>query len=655
MTLRIRCFACLCALLLLGCGSAHARRIALVIGNDNYLQVTRLEKAGNDAEAMARELEAAGFEVRKHRDLNFKQMVVAFEAFFDQIKGGDEVAVFYAGHGVQTDRGSYLLPTDIEGETQSQIEKISYSVNGLLEELDKVKPRFSLLIVDACRDNPLRSRGRSIGIARGLNAPDLAKGQMVVFSAGKNQRALDSLNERDTNPNGVFTRELISRMRRPGLSVETMALEVKNSVERLARTVNHDQRPLIVNDSTGDFYFFAPGASGAVTAIGQASNPGNEATREDHFWLDAKAADNTEGYEAYLSTYPGGRYAGLARANISRLRARPGNTAPASIATPAAPAIVVASASAPQGPAPTPVAATRPAPPPVTGTEAAPVPGRTTVTSYTLANGDKYEGDTVGAVRTGQGKYQFANGDRYEGDLRDNLFNGKGAMTFAYGDRYEGDYLRGQKHGRGSYVFANKDRYEGPFADNLYEGKGSFIYASGERYDGDYVRGIKHGQGVYRFANGERYAGGYVNNLMEGRGSYLHASGDRFEGEYQRGIKHGTGVYRFANGDRYEGQFANNMFNGAGKLFLASGDRYEGSFKDNVKDGTGIHTFASRDRYEGTFRAGAQSGTGTHFFANGDKYVGTFERGVRHGQGVHTFANGQQKPLEFINGAEKTN
>jgi uncharacterized caspase-like protein len=87
-------------------------------------------------------------------------MVVAFEEFYDKVKPGDELVVFYAGHGVQTERGAYLLPTDVEGDTQSQIEKMSYSVNGMLEELDRMKPRFSLVIVDACRDNPLRVRGQ---------------------------------------------------------------------------------------------------------------------------------------------------------------------------------------------------------------------------------------------------------------------------------------------------------------------------------------------------------------------------------------------------------------------------------------------------------------------------------------------------------------
>lgn len=621
--------------ILLGFGlvSAHAKRLALVIGNDNYLQVTRLEKAGNDADAMAREFESAGFEVRKYRDLTFKQTVVAFESFFDKIKGGDVVVVFYAGHGVQTERGSYLLPTDIEGETTSQIEKISYSVNGLLEELDRLKPQFSLVIVDACRDNPLRSRGRTIGISRGLSAPDLAKGQMVIFSAGKNQKALDSLGEKDINPNGVFTREFIARMRKPGVSVESLAIEVKNSVERLARTVEHDQRPLIVNDATGDFFFFANAPTGATSPSGGLGATADyEASREDLFWQDSKTPDNIEGYEAYLGLYPTGRYAGLARANIARIRSRSnpnaadgvspaqerGATSPNTATTPSTPAVAEKVPSAPPDDAPA-----------AAVLEGAATPG-VTLAHYTLSNGDQYEGEVLGDVRTGQGTYRFANGDVYQGGLVDNAFDGKGTMRFASGEGYEGEYVHGIKQGKGSYWFANKDRYDGEFLDNVFHGKGSFVYANGDRYDGDYVRGVKHGQGRYQFANGERYEGGFVENAFEGKGTYLHASGDRYEGDYRHGVKQGQGVYHFANGSRYEGGFANNAFNGSGRLFLAGGERLEGVFRD-----------------------GMMSGPGVHFYANGDKYVGLFEANVRHGSGVFHFANGQTMEMEFVRGEPK--
>jgi len=77
---------------------------------------------------------------------------------------------------------------------------------------------------------------------------------------------------------------------------------------------------LIVNDSTGDFYFFAPPAPGAPLANAPVQNQQipalNEAVREDQFWQDTKAPDNIEGYQAYLGTYPNGRYAGLARATF---------------------------------------------------------------------------------------------------------------------------------------------------------------------------------------------------------------------------------------------------------------------------------------------------------------------------------------------------
>ena len=677
----------------------QAKRLALVIGNDNYQQVTRLDKAVNDSDAMARELALAGFEVLKHRDLTFRKTVLAFEEFYDKIKGGDEVVVFYAGHGVQTDRGAYLLPTDIEGDTQSQIEKISYSVNNLLEELDRIKARFSLIIVDACRDNPLRSRGRTIGVARGLNAPDLAKGQMVIFSAGRGQKALDSLNAQDQNPNGVFTRELVARFRTPGLSVEKLAIEVKNSVEKLAMTVNHDQRPLIVNDSTGEFFFFPPaGTATAATAPAAAAVPLSEAAREDKFWEDAKAPDNAEGYQAYLTVYPTGRYVGLARANLSRLAARGAgasppaaqlalrNSAPADpgqAATPAnapvLPAVVPPAASAPspavtQSPASPPAPASTgnlPRPPGAAGTPAGPTatpssPASTPApvalpptgvkgtASYALPNGDRYEGEVVGNVRSGQGTYSFVNGDRYRGTFVDGAFKGKGVMEFANGDRYEGDFLGTVKQGSGVMQFANKDRYEGEFVDNLYHGKGSFVFATGERYSGDYVRGLKQGRGTYLFANKDKYEGEFDNDHPHGKGVMTHANGDVFEGKWVKGIKQGQGSYRFAGGDHYEGDFVDGLFSGRGKLSLASGDRYEGEFRNNVKEGTGTHFFANKDRYEGQFKGGVQSGRGTHFFANGDSYVGEFANGLRHGKGVHRFASGQTREMEYEQGVEKT-
>ena len=684
---------------------AQARRLALVIGNDNYLKIAKLDRAGADAEAFAREIGAAGFEVSLYRDLTNTRFAVVVSEFYDKVKKGDEVVVFYAGHGVQTERGAQLLPVDIEGDTEFVVERLSQPVNGLLDSLERLQTRMALVIIDACRDNPLRAQGRPIGASRGLSGPNVARGQMLMFSAASRERALDSLGKDDKDPNGVFTRELLARMRTPGLPFEQVAKQVQESVEKLAAKVSHKQRPLIVNDSIGDFALYPQAGGGATAVAAKPADPTEaQAARENRFWDGVIKADSVEGYQAYLSAYPNGEYAAVAQINIRKLTqpaARPGavvaqNTrgagpevAPASSSPAAAsvapavapgPAVVPAQVptqvlspspvpTAPPASAPSVAVITKPtavstpavapaaaAPRVVAAPPAAPTPvaaGVRAQASYTLANGDRYAGEVLDNQRSGKGTYHFANGDRYEGDFVANQFMGRGAMNFANGDRYEGEFQGTTKQGRGVMQFANKDRYEGQFVDNLYHGEGTFTFASGERYSGSYQRGLKHGKGEQVFVNKDRYVGPFDNDKPQGKGTTVHANGDVYDGDFVQGIKQGEGTYKFANGDRYEGGFVDNLFSGRGRLYMASGDRYEGEFRNNVKDGQGVHYFASKDRYEGSFKNGAQHGQGTHFFANGDRYVGEFAGGVRHGKGVHHFASGQTREMEYVNGVEK--
>lgn len=305
---------------------ANAARQALVVGNDNYTHVSKLLKAGNDANAMARELRAAGFTVQLHRDLNYRSMVRAIELFTSGIKGGDEVVVFFAGHGVQIKTGAYLLPTDIEATSESEVQQTAYELNLLTEKLSEAKAAFSLVIVDACRDNPLKVKGRSLGNSRGLSAVEPPKGQMIVYSASRGQQALDRLSERDTNPNSVFTREFIARMKKPGVRIEDLVREVQDVVEALASTVKHEQRPAMYNEARGNFYFFGPVV--VQTAPPKVEPADIAAQAEQQGWAAAQKAHNESGYNAYLREYPNGRFAAAARIAIASL----GGPAPVSAA-----------------------------------------------------------------------------------------------------------------------------------------------------------------------------------------------------------------------------------------------------------------------------------------------------------------------------------
>lgn len=231
-----------------------AYRKALVIGNDLYTDVPKLNNAAADAEAMAKSLEAVGYKVYKYLNLPEKKFRQVIREFKQQVAGGDEVLVFYAGHGVQLGNANYLLPVDIRGDGEDQVRDEAILLQKILDDLEEKKTKFSLAVIDACRDNPFKGKGRAIG-GRGLAPTTAATGQMVMFSAGSGQQALDRLGDQDKERNGLFTRIFVKEMQKPGLSVDRVLRNVRNEVVRLARTVGHEQTPALYDQSIGEFYF----------------------------------------------------------------------------------------------------------------------------------------------------------------------------------------------------------------------------------------------------------------------------------------------------------------------------------------------------------------------------------------------------------------
>jgi hypothetical protein len=231
-----------------------ANRKALVIGNDTYKSVTKLLNAREDAKAIASNLTAVGYKVTLQLDLNEKEMKAALRAFSSQVQGGDEVMFFFAGHGVQLGAANYLLPTDIGGESEAQVKDEAIQLQRVLDDMTDKKAKFTLAMIDACRDNPFKATGRNIG-GRGLAPTTAATGQMVVFSAGTGQQALDRLGSSDKNKNGVFTRTFLKEMQKPGLSIDRIIKNVRNEVAELAKAIGHEQVPAIYDQVLGDFYF----------------------------------------------------------------------------------------------------------------------------------------------------------------------------------------------------------------------------------------------------------------------------------------------------------------------------------------------------------------------------------------------------------------
>ncbi|MDP2006485.1 MAG: caspase family protein [Rubrivivax sp.] len=312
---------------------AQAARQALVIGNDSYVHVPTLRNARNDARSIATELEAAGFKVTRVLDGSRRGMNEALDGFVRRIQKGDEVVFYFSGHGSQPPQtGPFLLPVDIEVSSERAILRDGVSLEQVVDDLGQ-RARFSLVIIDACRDDPFRQTGagRSMAPGSSLSRIEPPKGTMVIMAASKGQQALDRLGDKDPVANGLFTRELVKQMRQPGVSAGEVLKRVRANVERAAQAVNHAQRPSLVDESSSDF-FFHTGRAGAVAAAplpSPAAEPptplptvlaaGYAPQREFDAWEPAARAGTREAFDAYARQFPAGRYVAHARARIALL------------------------------------------------------------------------------------------------------------------------------------------------------------------------------------------------------------------------------------------------------------------------------------------------------------------------------------------------
>ncbi|MCU0907568.1 MAG: caspase family protein [Rhodobacteraceae bacterium] len=178
---------CLALILLLAPWPAlAAKSLALVIGNDSYVEVPALQKARADAQGYAAHFQALGYEVTLVLDAGARAMDEALAGFYDRIAPGDTVVFVFSGHGWSDGRQNFLLPVDIRAqgsETLLARESVALrnGVNGVVDEIALRGPGLTVAIIDACRNNPFQPAPgtRSVGLARGL-APEAAPTGMTI-------------------------------------------------------------------------------------------------------------------------------------------------------------------------------------------------------------------------------------------------------------------------------------------------------------------------------------------------------------------------------------------------------------------------------------------------------------------------------------------
>ena len=272
-------FAVLLTVVLPATAKTPLPRVALVIGNSNYVDpnIENLPNPKNDARSIAGTLRRLNFKVIEGTDLTYEAFSRTIDRFVALAQKSSAAMIFYAGHGFQFRQKNHLLPVDF---TVSQLkggvsQPRTIDLTQLVTRLEGITP-VRLLFLDACRDDPsdtpagaapfaatlaggiravnrrsVRGGGRPL-VTQGYGEFSGASGTFIAFATAPGKAALDG-----TGNNSPFAGALLKHIETPGQRLVDLIRLVRTDVINTTRAWGHEQIPWS-SSSLGDIFYFAP-------------------------------------------------------------------------------------------------------------------------------------------------------------------------------------------------------------------------------------------------------------------------------------------------------------------------------------------------------------------------------------------------------------
>jgi uncharacterized caspase-like protein len=288
------------------------KRVALVIGNSAYQKVAKLPNPANDAAAMVAMLKAAGFDLVETKfNVAANEMRKALRDFAAKTRDADIAVVYYAGHGIELEGTNYLIPIDATLETDGDVLDETVPLDRVLFAVEPAK-QLRLVILDACRDNPFAKTMKrtlaSRAVGRGLaKIEPTSPNTMIAFAAKAGSTASDG-----DGKNSPYAAALIEHLPKPGLDLRRAFGFVRDDV---LKNTGNKQEPYVYGSLGGNDLPLVPVKP---VATGPQADP-NTAVRRDYEL--ALQLGTRDAWEAFVSQYPEGFYANLAKGQLKKIAA----------------------------------------------------------------------------------------------------------------------------------------------------------------------------------------------------------------------------------------------------------------------------------------------------------------------------------------------
>ncbi len=285
--------------------------------------------AVKDALAIAAALKGKGFSVTLLTNLDSRGLDDALKEFF-AIKGADPDArlfLWYAGHGHTEGGEGFLVPADAPRPSASgQFRLKALSLRRIGEYVRLAQSKHAFAVFDSCFSGTVFDSARALPPAAVTRATTLPVRQFLTSGdAGQTvsddgtfrelfMRALRGEERADYNGDGYVTASEIGLFLADRMTNLTMARQTP----RYGKLRDKDW-------DRGDFVFALPAGAVAqpqAVAPAPAATPPSRGSADILFWQSIQKSDNPESFKAYLSQFPKGTFASLARVKLGELERR---------------------------------------------------------------------------------------------------------------------------------------------------------------------------------------------------------------------------------------------------------------------------------------------------------------------------------------------
>ena len=317
----VRALALLAVLLTHAAEPADARRVALAIGNGAYSDSNALTNTINDAQDMAALLTRLGFEVLEGTNLDKRGMERLIRQFDQKLSDADIALFYYAGHGMQVAGQNYLVPIDAKLISEGDIDFEALPLGLVLSRMER-RAKTSLVLLDACRDNPLArnlarsSTVRSGSIGQGLAEIRTGVGTLISFSTQPGNVAIDGAGR-----NSPYTAALLRQIEVAGRDVVSALATVRSDV---VRATNGKQVPWEHTSLMGPVVLMPATVAPPVATLPPTPPvlPPGRLTEAAEAWNSIKDTSNKRILESFAARFRETFFADLARERIAELDAR---------------------------------------------------------------------------------------------------------------------------------------------------------------------------------------------------------------------------------------------------------------------------------------------------------------------------------------------